>query len=67
MTPAALRRPFPNGIHKWVRIPEAMDHVRLGWMPLDSLCGTYHGQFSVHCVWLCRCKLVIPKRAQESV
>jgi hypothetical protein len=46
---------FNARLHRYIRIPEAMDWLRLGWMPLPSLAGTSHGRWSVHCVWICGC------------
>jgi len=40
---------------RFVRIPYALDYCRMGWMPLPTLAGTYHGNFSVHMAWLCDC------------
>jgi hypothetical protein len=48
------------GIHKFVPIPEAEDHLRLGWM---ALLGEHHpvmADYRVHMTWCCRCKMVIP-------
>ena len=52
--------PFPDAIHKFVRLHEITDALNLGWMALDSLKGTHHGDYSVHCVWLCGCRMVVP-------
>jgi hypothetical protein len=41
--------------HRWVRIPEVENHLRMGWFPLRSLEGTRHGDWSVHMKWLCDC------------
>lgn len=46
--------------HRWVLIRNAMDYCRAGWMPLPSLDGTGHGQFSVHFIWLCPCQPIEP-------
>ena len=53
------------GIHKpYVPLEKVEDHLRLGWMPL---CYEYaanpHHRESVHLVFPCRCKLVVPKNA----
>lgn len=48
-------------IHKWVRHQQALDYCRVGWMPLPSLDGTHHGEWSVHMIWLCRCPVVQPR------
>ena len=43
----------------------AMDHVRFGWLPLPSLEGTVHGDYSVHVAWICDC--VPPKLTEDNV
>lgn len=49
-----------HSLHRFVRHYAALDYLRLGWLVLPSLDGTSHGQWSVHCVWLCSCKPVEP-------
>jgi hypothetical protein len=48
--------------HKFVRHHAVEDYLRLGWLATDALCGTYHGQFSMHMVWLCACTPAEPVR-----
>ena len=43
-------------LHRFVRLAVAEDYLRLGWMPTQALHSAYHGQYSVHMVWLCECK-----------
>jgi hypothetical protein len=43
-------------IHRFVSHRSAMRFVQLGWMPLDSLQGTHHGEYRVHLVWVCCCE-----------
>lgn len=50
--------------HRWVRHHEAMAYCALGWLPLPGLRDTYHGQYSVHMVWLCECRPVEPRRGE---
>lgn len=53
--------------HRLCRIPKMPEWLALGWLPLQSLDGTHHGEWSVHCVWICDCKPpVIENEAQES-
>jgi hypothetical protein len=52
-------------LHKFVAIAAVPDHLRLGWMAAQALRGTYHGQYSVHMVWLCECKPLEPMLAKE--
>lgn len=53
--------PYPNAIHKLVRIPKVEDHLKLGWMPMPTFEGTHHGDWSVHLIWIqCGCKMVVP-------
>jgi hypothetical protein len=48
-------------IHKpYVDIAHAEDHLRLGWMVLPPRPDWRQRPESVHLVWLCRCKLVVP-------
>jgi len=54
---------FNARLHRLVRIPEAMDWLALGWLPLPSLDGTHHGKWSVHCVWICDCLAPALRRA----
>jgi hypothetical protein len=42
-------------INLMVRIDQAMDYCRLGWMPYPTLEGTHHGAWSVHVGWVCDC------------
>lgn len=49
-------------LHRWVRIPEAMEWLRLGWLSLPTLHDTPHGRWSVHVCWLCSCDPIEPKR-----
>jgi hypothetical protein len=52
-----------RGIHKFVPLPEAEDHLRTGWMAvLTGEPHPVHREWSVHMVWVCRCKMVIPGR-----
>lgn len=48
--------------HRFVVHHRVPDYLRCGWMALPSLERTHHGQWSVHCVWLCPCKLVEPRQ-----
>jgi hypothetical protein len=48
--------------HRWVKIRDVMDHLKLGWIALPSLNGIHHGMDSVHCAWLCECEPAYPKR-----
>jgi hypothetical protein len=43
-------------LHRFVRLAVVEDYLRLGWMPTQALRNTYHGQYSVHMVWLCDCE-----------
>lgn len=47
--------------HRFVRHHAVMSYLQLGWLALPSIDGTTHGQWSVHCVWLCSCKPAEPK------
>ncbi len=52
-----------RGIHRFVPIPEAEDHLRVGWMAV--LTGEPHPvmrHYRVHMVWCCKCEMVIPGR-----
>ncbi len=52
-----------RGIHRFVPIPDAEDHLRVGWMPV--IAGEPHPvmrDYRVHMVFLCRCKMVSPGR-----
>lgn len=42
-------------LHRFVPHHQAMDYVRLGWLPLPSLRQTPHDAYSVHVIWLCDC------------
>ena len=44
-----------HSVHRYVRLADALEFVRLGWLPLRTLEGTHHGQWAVHCCWLCLC------------
>lgn len=48
-------------IHRWVRVTEVMDYLRLGWLALPTLDGTPHGRWSVHVCWLCECDPIKPR------
>jgi hypothetical protein len=48
--------------HRWVRHADALDYVMLGWVPLPTLNGTTHGHWSVHVVWMCRCREPVEPR-----
>ena len=50
---------FP--LHRYVRIHQAEDYLRLGWLPLPTLAGTPHSTWSVHMAWLCGCEPVTPQ------
>lgn len=52
----ALMRTF-----RYVRIPEAMDWLSVGWLPHVALAGTHHGEWSILCEWLCECRPVMPR------
>ena len=43
-------------LHRFVPHHQAMDYVRLGWLPLPSLRQTPHDAYSVHVIWLCDCE-----------
>lgn len=47
---------------RWARLHDLDGFLRLGWLPLPTLAGTYHGHFAVHVVWLCACPVVTPLR-----
>lgn len=54
-----------HGIHKFVPIPDADDHLRVGWMAiLKGEPHPVHRDWSVHMVWCCKCKMVIPGRVE---
>lgn len=53
-------------VHRLVRHEDALDFCRVGWLPLPSLDGTCHGQWSVHLAWLCECPIVQPKTHQQA-
>lgn len=47
-------------LHRYVRIERVDDYLRMGWLPLDTLAGTVHGQWSVHMAWIqCECGRVL--------
>jgi hypothetical protein len=48
--------------HRWVIHERVPDYLRLGWMAMPSLEGAHHGYWSAHCIWLCECKLVEPRK-----
>lgn len=48
--------------HRYVRYHEVDAYLAVGWLALPTLNGTTHGQWSVHCVWLCDCRPALPKR-----
>jgi hypothetical protein len=50
-------------LHRWVRHADVPLYLALGWLPLPSLVGTIHGEFSVHMAWPCECRMVEPVRA----
>jgi hypothetical protein len=50
-------------LHRWVITPNVPDYLRIGWLALPTLEGTGHGLYSVHCVWMCSCRMVEPKKA----
>lgn len=39
--------------HRWAPHEKVLDYLKLGWLPLPTLEGTHHGEWSVHMVWLC--------------
>ena len=41
------------------------DWLALGWLPLASLAGTHHGDWSVHCVWICDCDPVALTKGEQ--
>ena len=45
----------PYELHRYVPVRKAMDFVRLGWMPMPTLKGTVHQEYSVHMIWRCCC------------
>lgn len=52
-----------HGIHKFVAIADAEDHLRVGWMAL--LKGEPHPvmrDYRIHMVWCCKCEMVVPGR-----
>lgn len=50
-------------IHRFVRHHDALDYLRLGWIPRATLDGTTHGQWSVHVEWICpTCPPIEPRR-----
>ncbi|WBU27630.1 hypothetical protein OOZ54_13250 [Rhodopseudomonas palustris] len=51
--------------HRWVRIEDVPDYLLLGWIALPTLQGTPHGEWSVHCAWLCSCPMVEPVANRE--
>jgi hypothetical protein len=50
-----------TGIFRYVKHRDAEAYCRLGWLPTDSLDGSYHGEFSVLMTWLCECKCTEPE------
>lgn len=51
------------GIHRFVPIADAEDHLRVGWMAvLTGEPHPVHSEWAVHMVFLCRCKMVVPGR-----
>jgi hypothetical protein len=50
-----------HGVHKpYVSLGEAEDHLRLGWMVLIPNDMRLSHPLSVHMVWPCSCKMVVP-------
>lgn len=49
-------------LHRWVRLAYATDFLLAGWVPMPTLDGTNHGEFSVHMIWLCDCAAPDPTR-----
>lgn len=56
----------PASLHRFVRHQEVSAYLRMGWLALNSLDGTHHGEWSTHMVWLCHCEALEP-RSVESV
>ncbi len=56
-----MRFPFPRGIYKGFGLHQIDDACRLGWMPLPTYEGTHHAAHAVHAVWLCDCKMTVPR------
>lgn len=52
-------------LHKFVRHHAVEDHLRLGWVMTAALCGTWHGQYSRHMIWLCACRPVEPRMPEQ--
>lgn len=51
-----LARFRPDAIYHFVRIAQADDAVRLGWIPTPALQGTVHAPWSVLMMWTeCAC------------
>lgn len=48
----------------FVRHPEVLDWLRVGWIARPALEGTHHGQWSALCEWLCDCTPVRPTKAE---
>ena len=45
----------------YVRISKAMDYVKCGWLPHESLLDTPHGEYSVLMEWIpCGCQMPRP-------
>jgi hypothetical protein len=38
------------------------DWLRLGWMVVNTLQGTTHGEYACYVEWKCNCNLVTPKK-----
>lgn len=51
-----------HSLYRYIRNNQALDACRLGWLPLPSLNGTHHAQYSVLMAWLCSCDPAMPKR-----
>jgi hypothetical protein len=46
--------------YRFIRHHAVLDHARLGWLIVDTLDDTPHGQWSVLMAWICTCPEVIP-------
>src|SRR4051812_41108859 len=46
--------------HRFIRHSEVTSYLNAGWLALDTLSGCHHGAWSVHCIWLCDCPVVVP-------
>lgn len=60
MTAPLAVLPRLDGIYHYIRLSLMDDALKLGWLPTRALEGTHHGYHAVLCLWICRCKMVVP-------